>query len=198
MEKNARRNLLEYGQRLEYVTLGWNVVGVGVLAMAAYGARSVALAGFGLDSLVEIGASTVVLWELRGDDAVRTRRALGLIASAFVVLAIYLVLQGVVVLVDRYHAGHSDVGLAWTGLTVLVMGYLARAKSRTGRALGNDVLVGEGRVTLVDAILAAAVFVGVALNAAFGWWWADPAAGFVLAVYAVRECRAIAGARGAH
>lgn len=198
MEINGRRNLLVYGQRLEYATLGWNVVGVGVLSVAAYGARSVALAGFGLDSVVEIGASTVVLFELRGDDAARSRRALGLIAGAFVVLAFYLVLQGVIVLVDHYHAGHSDVGLAWTGLTVFVMGYLARAKSRTGRALSNGVLLGEGRVTLVDAVLAAAVFAGVALNAAFGWWWADPAAGFVLAVYAVRECRAIFRTRGAH
>jgi divalent metal cation (Fe/Co/Zn/Cd) transporter len=78
--------------------------------------------------------------------------------------------------------------LTWTALTVIAMASLARAKTDTGIALANPVLVSEGRVTFVDAVLAAAVFVGVALNTTLHWWWADPIAGFVLVVYATKEC----------
>jgi divalent metal cation (Fe/Co/Zn/Cd) transporter len=115
------------------VTLAWNVAGIVVLAIAAISARSVALARFGLDSLIEIGASTVVIWELSG-------------------------------------AGEGR---------------------QPGRALGNPVLRTEGRVTMIDGILAAAVLLGLALNSALGWWWADPAAGYVLVCYAGREVREI-------
>ena len=173
---------------MEYTTLGWNVVGIVVLAWAALVARSVALAGFGLDSLIEIGASTVVVWELKGTDDSRQRRALRSIAVAFALLATYLLIQGIVVIATHHHARHSIAGIVWTALTAVVMFSLARGKSRVGRALDNAVLRTEGRVTLVDAILATAVLAGLVVNSALGWWWADPAAGFVLVFYAVREC----------
>ncbi len=182
---------LRRGLRLEYATLAWNVVGLAVLAWTAIAARSVALAGFGLDSLIEIGASVVVIWELTGIDERRQHRALRLIGGAFAALALYLLVQGVVVLVVRHHAGHSVAGIVWTALTALAMFALAWGKARTGRALGNLVLQTEGRVTLVDGILATAVLVGLVLNAALGWWWADPVAGFVLVYYALREFAAI-------
>ena len=182
---------LRRGLALEYATLGWNVVGVVVLAVAALSARSAAVAGFGLDSLIEIGASTVVLWELTSADEGRRERALRLIALAFALLALYLLVQGVVVLASRHHAGHSPLGIAWTAATAVAMFFLAAGKARTSRALGSPVLVTEGRVTLVDGILATSVLVGLVLNAALGWWWADPAAGFVLVYYATSECAAI-------
>ncbi len=84
---------------------------------------------------------------------------------------------------------HSALGIAWTAVTAAVMFVLAAGKARTGRALGNPVLRTEGRVTMVDGILAAAVLLGLALNAALGWWWADPAAGYVMVYYAIREVR---------
>jgi divalent metal cation (Fe/Co/Zn/Cd) transporter len=185
--------LLRTGLRLEYATLGWNVVGLFILAWSALAARSVALAGFGLDSLIEIGASIVVVWELRGEDQLRQRRALRLIGVAFALLALYLVVQGVVVLATGHHAGHSLIGIVWTAMTAVAMFALAMGKSRTGKALDNRVLQAEGRVTLVDGILATAVLTGLVLNAGFGWWWADPAAGFVLVYYAGRECVEIIG-----
>jgi divalent metal cation (Fe/Co/Zn/Cd) transporter len=181
-------NLLRVGLRLEYATLGWNVVGIVVLAWSALAARSVALAGFGLDSLIEIGASAVVIWELKGTDESRRRRALRFIGVAFALLAAYLLAQGIVVIVIHHHAGHSVAGIIWTALTAVAMFSLARGKSHIGKALDNLVLRTEGRVTLVDGILAAAVLTGLVLNSAFGWWWADPAAGFVLVFYAGREC----------
>jgi divalent metal cation (Fe/Co/Zn/Cd) transporter len=183
--------LLRRGRILEGITLGWNVAGIVILAIAAVAARSVALAGFGLDSLIEIGASTVVLWELSGTGEERQRRALRLIGGAFAALAAYLVVQSVIVLVTGYHPGHSVAGIAWTAVTAAAMFALAAGKARTGRALGNPVLITEGRVTLVDGILAVAVLAGLALNAAAGAWWADPLAALVIVFYALREAREI-------
>ncbi len=183
--------LLRRGRVLEGVTLGWNVAGIAVLAVAAVAARSVALAGFGLDSLIEIGASTVVLWELSGTGEDRQRRALRLIGGAFLVLAAYLVVQSILVLATGYRPGHSVLGIVWTALTAAAMFTLAAGKARTGRALGNPVLLTEGRVTLVDGILAVAVLAGLTLNAAAGWWWADPLAALVIVFYALREAREI-------
>jgi divalent metal cation (Fe/Co/Zn/Cd) transporter len=186
-----RALLVRRGRVLEGVTLGWNVAGVVVLAMAAVAARSVALAGFGLDSLIEIGASTVVLWELADAGEDRQRRALRLIGAAFLALAAYLVAQSAVVLASGYRPGHSVPGIVWTAVTSAVMFGLAAGKARTGKELGNPVLVTEGRVTLVDGILATAVLAGLILNAAAGWWWADPLAALIVAFYALREAREI-------
>lgn len=185
--------LLRRGLHLEYATLSWNVVGGCVLAWAAITARSVALGGFGLDSLIEIGASSVVIWELTGSDESLQRRALRLIGVSFALLAIYLLIQSTVVLAAGHHARHSPVGIAWTAVTAVVMFSLAWGKARTGEALGNRVLQTEGRVTFVDGILATAVLLGLVLNAAVGWWWADAAAGYALVFYAVREARDIFG-----
>ena len=183
----ARVALLRRGFALEYATLAWNAAGIVVLAIAAVSARSVALAGFGLDSLIEIGASMVVVWELSGAGEERQRRGLRLIGYAFAALAVYLLVQSTVVLAAGYHPRHSLLGIAWTAVTAAVMFALAAAKARTGRALGNPVLRTEGRVTMIDGILAAAVLGGLVLNTALGWWWADPAAGYVLVYYAARE-----------
>jgi divalent metal cation (Fe/Co/Zn/Cd) transporter len=141
-----------------------------VLGVAAISARSVALAGFGLDSLIEIGASTVVIWELSGAGEERQRRGLRLIGYAFAALAVYLLVQSTVVLVTGYHPRPSALGMAWTAVTAAVMFALAWGKARTGRALGNPVLRTEGRVTMIDGILAVAVLLSLALNAALGWW----------------------------
>jgi divalent metal cation (Fe/Co/Zn/Cd) transporter len=181
--------MLRRGFVLEYATLGWNVAGIVVLTIAAISARSVALAGFALDSLIEIGASTVVIWELSGTGAERQSQSLRLIGSAFAALALYLLVQSSVVLGTGYHPRHSVPGIIWTAATAAVMFALAAGKARTGRALDNPVLRTEGRVTLIDGILAFAVLLGLVLNAALGWWWADPAAGYVLVFYAVREVR---------
>jgi divalent metal cation (Fe/Co/Zn/Cd) transporter len=186
-----RQAMLRRGFALEYATLAWNVAGIVILAFAAVAARSVALAGFGLDSLIEIGASTVVLWELSGSGEDRQRRALRLIGGAFVALAAYLAIQSALVLVTGYRPRPSGPGIIWTGLTAAAMFALAAGKARTGRALGNPVLATEGRVTMVDGILAVAVLAGLALNAAAGWWQADPLAALVIVFYALREAREI-------
>jgi divalent metal cation (Fe/Co/Zn/Cd) transporter len=178
----VRDALLRRGFALEYVTLAWNAAGIVVLGIAAVSARSVALAGFGRDSLIEIAASTVVIWEPAAD-RVRVRRPGGLPAGA--------VHGGT----GRWLSpGHSVPGIIWTTATAAAMFTLAAGKVRTGRALDNPVLRTEGWVTMTDGILAVAVLLGLALNAALGWWRADPAAGYVLVYYTAREVREIVSA----
>ena len=179
------------GLRLEYLTLGWNVTGVIVVSAAAITARSVALAGFGLDTAIEILASIVVVWELTGSgEGERTRRALRIIGAAFFALAAYVAVQAAVVVGFAWHPHPSGLGIGWVAATCAVMLTLAGGKAATGRALGNAVLRAEGRVTLIDAYLAASVLLGLVLNAAAGWWWADPVAGLVIVFYGVKEGRA--------
>src|SRR3954468_19581164 len=143
LDTGRRRDLVQRGLRLEYATLGWNVVGVVVVGVAGVLARSVALAGFGLDSLIEIFASVVVVWELSGTATAtpeRTRRALRMIGGAFFVLAAYVTVQGVYVLAREARPETSPLGIAWTAVTCGVMVGLAVAKGATGRLLGNPVL----------------------------------------------------------
>jgi divalent metal cation (Fe/Co/Zn/Cd) transporter len=173
---------------LEYATLGWNVVGSVVVLGAAVLAGSVALAGFGLDSLIEIFASVVVVWQLTGStSAQRERRALRLIGAAFFALAVYVLAQSTFTLLVQAHPATSPGGIVWLALTFVVMLALAWSKAKTGQALNNPVLQTEARVTLVDAYLAGAVLAGLVLNAVLGWWWADPAAGLVIVYYGARE-----------
>jgi divalent metal cation (Fe/Co/Zn/Cd) transporter len=179
--------LLRRGLMLEYITLGWNVVGVVIVVIAAYLAHSVALAGFGLDSLIEIFASVVVVWQLTGANMHRERLALRLIGIAFCALVVYIVAQLLYTLFTKTHATTSIGGIVWIALTFVVMLLLASGKRVTGQQLKNEVLLTEGRVTLVDAYLAGAVLVGLILNALFGWWWADPLASLVIVYYGIRE-----------
>ena len=188
---SATTELLRRGITLERITLGWNAVGIVVLAYATITAHSVALAGFGLDSLVEIGASTVVLWELSGSGEHRRQRALRLIGFAFIALSIYIAVQSAVVLATGDHPKHSPLGIAWTALTAVVMFGLAAGKARTGKALENPVLVTEGHVTFIDGLLATSVLAGLTLNTIFGAWWADPLAGLVIVFYGLKEAHAI-------
>ncbi|GHO48839.1 cation transporter [Ktedonospora formicarum] len=179
--------LLKRGLLLEYLTLGWNVIGVILVILAAYTARSVALAGFGLDSLIEIFASVVVVWQLTGVNLKRERMALRLIGIAFVLLVIYIVGQLLYTFLIGLHPITSVSGLIWIAATFIAMLLLAFGKRVTGQKLQNEVLLTEGRVTLVDAYLAGAVLLGLLLNVLFGWWWADPLASLVIIYYGVRE-----------
>ncbi len=190
-EAPERVRLLRRGLWLEYSTLAWNVVGAVVVLWAAVAARSVALAGFGLDSLIEILASVVVVWHLSNVERPgREQRALRVIGVAFLLLAAYIAAQSLYVLVSASRPRHSTVGIAWLAATAALMFVLAAGKGATGRALANRVLQTEARVTLIDGLLAVAVLVGLVLSAAAGWWWADPAAAFVIVFYGIREGRA--------
>jgi uncharacterized membrane protein YkvA (DUF1232 family) len=188
IEAEAEARLLRRGLRLEYATLGWNVVGIVVTLATAIVARSVALAGFSLDSGVEIFASLVVIGELAGTATDESQqRAERRIGCAFFALAVYLVGQAVVSVVADVHPYASPVGIGWLAATAVAMFALAAGKAVTGRALDHRVLEAEAKVTLIDGALATATLVGLILNAAAGWWWADVGAGIVIVGYGVRE-----------
>ncbi len=162
-------------------------MGVAVLVVLALQSASIALTGFALDSLIEIGASAVVIWELTGTDERRQHRALRLIGWAFIALAVYLLAQSVVALIAGDRPAPIPGGIGWTAATAAVMFALAAGKRSVGRALSNPVLLAESRVTVIDGILACAVLIGLTLNLALGWWWADSLAALVIVAYAVRE-----------
>jgi divalent metal cation (Fe/Co/Zn/Cd) transporter len=180
-------SLLKRGLVLEYVTLGWNIAGVVIVILAAVAARSVALAGFALDSMIEIFASVVVVWQLTGVNRNREHSAMRLIGLAFIALATYILAELLYTLAAGLHPAPSASGIAWLAATLIAMLLLAYGKRVTGEQLNNAVLVTEGRVTLVDAYLASAVLMGLVLNALWGWWWADPLASLVILYYGIRE-----------
>ena len=180
-------NLLKRGLYLEYITLAWNIVGSALVLAVAVSTGSVAFAGFGIDSLIEIFASVVVVWQLKNIGKQREGYALRLISVAFFALAIYVLLQSTTTLLSQSHPQTSVFGILWLAATLIAMLLLAWGKYQTGKKLNNAVLLTEGRVTLVDAYLAASVLVGVLLNSLWGLWWADPLAALIVVYYGFRE-----------
>jgi divalent metal cation (Fe/Co/Zn/Cd) transporter len=172
--------------------MAWNA-GEAVLTISLGSvAGSLALIGFGAVSIVELFASGVVVWHVRSDETVqpgRTRTALRLIAVAFVVLATALIVAAVNDLASGRRAGESPWGIAYLALTAAVMFALAGLKWRTAAQLGSEPLHSEATVTFLDGILSVTTLTGLALNAAVGWWWADPIAAVVVALAAFNEAR---------
>jgi divalent metal cation (Fe/Co/Zn/Cd) transporter len=186
VQDTARR----VGIRLEFLTVGWNAIEAVVAIGAGAAAGSVALVAFGLDSVVEVSAALVVLWQLFGDvPEDRERRALRLIGGSFFALAAYVTLSSLVDLATRSEPDASTVGIALTAVSLVVMPALAWAKRRAGRSMGSRTLVADSTQTQLCAYLSASTLAGLAANAAFGWWWADPLAALVIAAVALREGR---------
>ena len=174
---------------LEYASMAWMTAEAAVAITAGIIASSVALTGFGLDSVIEFFAAAIVVWQLRGEIAGQEREtvAVRLIGVTFFALAAYLVIESIHDLVTRARPGESIPGLAVSAAALIVMPLLAIAKRRTGRALGNRTLVADSAETAFCAYTSAAALAGVGLNIALGWWWADPAAALVIAALAVKE-----------
>jgi divalent metal cation (Fe/Co/Zn/Cd) transporter len=180
-------SLVRRGLLLEYLTIAWSVLSAAVATVAGIAAGSTALLGFGLDSVIEVFAGAVVVWQLRGTTGGRDRPALRLIGVTFLLLAAYVLGQALRSLLTQSRPEDSVVGIALTAGALVVMVLLGTAKRRTGSTLGNPVLLTEAKVTLIDAGLAATLLAGLVLNAAVGWWWADPLAALFLVALAVKE-----------
>lgn len=173
--------------RLEYLTIGWNVVEAVVAVAAGIAAGSLALIGFGLDSLIEVFAATVVVWQLRGVSEERERRALRLIALSFLVLAGFVVVEAVRDLLIGAEAKESVVGIVLATVSLVVMPALAVAKRRTAKRMGSATLMADSTETLLCSYLSAILLAGLVLNATVGWWWADSLAALGIAFLAARE-----------
>ena len=191
----GRDGLLARGLRLEYFTVLWNAAEAVVGIAAGVAAGSLALLGFGFDSVVEASSASVLIWRLRaersgarGADEVE-RKALRLVAGAFVTLALYVGVRATVDLIGEARPEESVPGIVLAVVSLLVMPVLAFRKRAVARALGSRSLEADATQTLLCMYLSAFLLVGLVANAALGWWWADPLAGIGIAAWAVKEAR---------
>lgn len=197
IRRAARAVDLARGLRLEWVTIGWNCLEAVVAIGAGIVAGSIALVGFGLDSVIEVLAGAVVLWrlraELQGADAEASaraeRRALAWVGWSFFALAAYILFESGKKLLWHERPDESPVGLALAVLSLIVMPALALAKHRTARRLQSRALAADAKETAICAYLSLALVLGLGLNAWTGWWWADPVAALAMLPLVVHEGR---------
>ncbi len=178
---------IRLGRRLEHLTIGWNCVEALVAIASGVMAGSIALVGFGLDSVIEVGSGATVLWRL--SDERRERRALQLVGLSFLGLAVYVLVESARDLWGHQAPERSLPGIAIAAASVLVMPLLARAKRRVASSLGSRAMHADSRQTDLCAYLSGILLVGLVLNAAVGWWWADPVAGLLMVPIIANEAR---------
>jgi divalent metal cation (Fe/Co/Zn/Cd) transporter len=186
----VRARLVRRARVLAYAGIGWHVVEFAIALGAGLAASSIALVGFGVDSLIEALAGGVVIWLFaarRASSPTAERRAQQVIAASFFVLAVYIGVEAIHALVVSDEPSRSWVGIGLAAVTAPTMPLLARAKTRLARQLGSPAAASEGAQTMLCAYLSVALLVGLGANAIAGWWWADPLAALAIAGVAVRE-----------
>lgn len=185
-----RRRYGRRAQLLAAASVGYNVIEAVVAIGAGLVAGSVALVGFGLDSIVEVSSGLIILWQFRHPiPEERERQALRFMALAFFGLAAYVTVESVRALVGVHVPEHSTVGIVLACLSLVIMPVLSVAQRRTGARLSSASVAADGTQTLLCTYLSVVLFAGLVLNATLGWWWADPIAGLVIAAVAVKEGR---------
>ncbi len=176
--------------RLEYFTITWNILEAVVALFAGWLAGSIALVGFGLDSIIETISGVALLWRLRqrGDrESQAESRAVRIVGLTFFALAAYVTYESVGDLWFRKRPEESLLGILLAAVSLVVMPVLARAKRRVARQLGSRALAADAMETLLCSLLSFTLLVGLGLNATLGWWWADPVAALVMVVFMVHE-----------
>ena len=190
-----RIGLLRHALRLEALTIAWNVLEAAIAITAGILAGSIALVGFGLDSVIETVAAVALYWRLRaeltgtdGPDLEKMeRRALQVVGATFLVLAAYILYEAGSTLWFREAPEPSPVGLVLASLSLIIMPLLAFAKLRAGRRLESRALIADSKETFVCSYLSFALLLGLGANAAFGAWWADPVAALLMLPWVVKE-----------
>jgi divalent metal cation (Fe/Co/Zn/Cd) transporter len=185
----SRASNAHAGRRLEHITLGWNLIEAIVAGGAGFAAGSIALIGFGADSVIECLSGAILLWRLQAheSDEQRERLALKLVGVSFLLLAAYVAFDATKALIRREPPEASPVGIVISVLSLIVMPLLARAKRRVAALLESRALDADSRQTSLCAYLSAILLGGLVLNALFGWWWADPVAAIIMVPIIVRE-----------
>ena len=186
---SERRSVLHRRIRLIVgITIAYNVVEAVIAISAGSIASSVALIGFGLDSVVEVLSAAAVAWQFTRREPERWEKpTLRVIAIAFFALAAYVIFSSAIALFSSAEANHSPVGIALAAVSVILMPVLSFIERRTGQELGSATAIADSKQTLICTYLSAAVLLGLVLNSLFGWFWADAVAGLVIAVFAFRE-----------
>jgi divalent metal cation (Fe/Co/Zn/Cd) transporter len=189
-DPELRRKLSRRAQLLAGASVTYNVIEAVVAITAGLVAGSVALVGFGLDSVVEVSSGLIILWQFRHRlPETREKQALRLLAFSFFGLAAYVGFESIRTLITGANPETSPVGIGLAIASLIVMPFLSWAQRRTGKALGSNAVVADSTQTLLCTYLSAVLLVGLLLNATLGWGWADPIAGLVIAAVAVREGR---------
>jgi divalent metal cation (Fe/Co/Zn/Cd) transporter len=185
-----RSRLGRRAQLLAGASVAYNTIEAVIAILAGAVAGSVALIGFGLDSIVEVSSGLIILWQFRHRlPESREQQALRLIALSFFGLAAYVTFESVRALVTRAEPEASPLGIGLAVASLLVMPFLSWAQRRTGRALHSTTVVADSTQTLLCTYMSAVLLGGLVLNATLGWYWADPAAGLVIAGIALKEGR---------
>lgn len=188
LDPEERRRLGRRAQLLAGASVAYNAVEAIVAIAAGVVAGSVALVGFGLDSVVEVSSGLIVLWQFRHPlPESRERRALKLMAVAFFALAAYVGVESARALVEGRDPDSSALGIGIAVASIVIMPALSWAQRRTGRRLASAAVVADSTQTALCAYLSVVLLLGLVLDATLGWWWADPVAGLVIAAVAVRE-----------
>lgn len=183
-----RSRLGRRARLLAGASVGYNLVEAVIAITAGIVAGSVALVGFGLDSVVEVSSGLIIIWQFSHRmPETRERLALRLMALSFFALAAYVTVESLRSLLGSAEASPSPTGIGLAALSLVVMPFLSWAQRRTGRALGSNAVVADSTQTLLCTYLSAVLLVGLVLNATLGWSWADPIAGLVIAAVAVKE-----------
>jgi hypothetical protein len=187
---DERAKLGRRAQLLAGASVTYNVIEAVIAITAGVVAGSVALVGFGLDSVVEVSSGLIILWQFRHRlPESRERQALRLMAFSFFALAAYVGFESVRALLGDRDPDDSPVGIGLAVASLVIMPFLSWAQRRTGKALGSNAVVADSTQTLLCTYLSAVLLIGLVLNATLGWSWADPIAGLVIAAVAVKEGR---------
>jgi len=191
-DQGQRVAMVRRGRNLEYFTIAYNSLEGLIAVVAGLIAGSIALVGFGFDSLIEVTSGTVLLWRLHADvDEARRERveaiSLRIVGACFVVLAIYVIYDSVKSLMRREAPEESLIGIGLAAVSLIVMPLLVRAKRRVARGIKSNALMADSKQTELCTYLSAILLVGLLLNALLGWWWADPVAALVMVPIILRE-----------
>jgi len=184
-----RAVLVRRARLLAWIGVGWHVIEAAIAILAGLAASSIALIGFGADSLIESAAGFIVLWRFASSSPGAERRAQQLIAISFYVLAAYVAIEATRALTGGDEPATSWVGIGLAAFTAATMPPLAIAKARVGAKLNSSATTSEGRQNMLCAYLSLGLLAGLGANALLGWWWADPVTALAIAAIAVREGR---------
>src|SRR5882672_978827 len=188
----TRQAVAQRGKRLEYFTIAWNSLEGLVAVIAGAIAGSISLVGFGIDSFIEVTSGATLLWRMSVDANEESRErnerlGIRIVGACFIALAVYVAYEAVSDLFGRKAPEHSVPGIVLACVSLVVMPILSRAKKKVGKALSSAAMNADARQTDFCVYLSAILLVGLLLNAAFGWWWADPVAAVIMVPIVAKE-----------